>query len=187
MLAWPRAAVTPAGDVQPEWVWNPQPKRMSQPTCTQWWCYTEILLIGEETAACPAYICKMLSLSAQSGTQSVLQRSVNRVRVQFHKQQKLMLVATSKKGRSTSLAVHSTLVQISDPPKMIRSQSDLWADTRTLQLPGCRNWSETEMPQLWEMRATLTFPGEARSEITFHKTTPLLYKWEEKAGNTKAG
>lgn len=48
-------------------------------------CYTEILLIEEETAACPVCICKTLLLSAQSGTRSILQRSVNRVRVQFHK------------------------------------------------------------------------------------------------------
>lgn len=112
MLAWPSADVTPADDSPTK---SENPCIRGQLTHTQLLYCIEILLIGKETAACPVLICNIVLLSPLS--KSVLQRRVNSFSVRFHQEHKPTLAVISKKGGSASLAIHSTLIQITNPPK----------------------------------------------------------------------
>lgn len=90
-----------------------------------------------------------------------------------------MSVAASKRGGPTSLAIHSPLSKQIIHQNLLSISQTYELIECTLQLPDCFNF--------WQMRATLRFPREAQSEITFHKTVSLLYRLKGKAGDKKAG
>lgn len=108
VAAWPRVDLTPADDMQPNWVWKltPQVHTRSYHTTSRYCLYAAA---------------RLYSLATQHWVRLylVIQKwRVKSFRAQLCKEHKAMLVVASKRGGSTSLAICSMLIQIINPPKI---------------------------------------------------------------------